>query len=73
MYKNNKIILLAFATKDLQRSVNRLQKQAEESLYYDKIKILGPKDFDETLKKHINDLLKKIKKEDMDIGIGNPI
>ncbi len=62
MYKNNKIILLAFATKDLQRSVNRLQKQAEESLYYDKIKILGPKDFDETLKKHINDLLKKNKK-----------
>ena len=62
MYKNNKIILLAFATKDLQRSVNRLQKQAEESLYYDKIKILGPKDFDETLKRHINDLLKKNKK-----------
>ncbi len=62
MYKNKKIILFSFATKDLQRSANRLQKQAEESLYYDDIKILNPKDFDEKLKVHIGNLLKKNKK-----------
>ena len=62
MYKNKKIILLAFATQDLKRSVNRLQKQAEESLYYDLIKIFNPNDFDDKLKIYINNLLKKNKK-----------
>ena len=62
MYKNKKIILLSFATQDLKRSVNRLQKQAEESLYYDLIKIFNPNDFDDTLKVYINNLLKKNKK-----------
>ena len=62
MYKNKKIILLAFATQDLKRSVNRLQKQAEESLYYDLIKIFSPNDFDDKLKVYINNLLKKNKK-----------
>ena len=56
MYKNKKIILLAFATQDLKRSVNRLQKQAEESLYYDLIKIFSPNDFDDKLKVYINNL-----------------
>ena len=62
MYKNNKIILLSFATSDLRASVERLQNQAEESLYYDYIKILNPSDFDCKLKKHVNNLLKNNKK-----------
>ena len=62
MNNKKKIILLAFATQDLKKSVNRLQKQAEESLYYDLIKIFNPNDFDDTLKVYINNLLKKNKK-----------
>ena len=49
MYKNKKIILFAFASLDLIKSVNRLKVQAIKSNYYDEIKILSPKDFDGTL------------------------
>ena len=62
MYKNSKIILLSFATNDLRISVNRLKKQAEESLYYDYIKIFNPNDFDNKLKVHIDHLLRNNKK-----------
>ena len=62
MYKNSKIILLSFATNDLRISVNRLKKQAEESLYYDYIKIFNPSDFDNKLKVHIDHLLSNNKK-----------
>ena len=47
MYKNKKIILFAFASLDLIKSVNRLKAQAIKSNYYDEIKILSPKDFDQ--------------------------
>ena len=46
MHENKKIILFAFATLDLKKSIYRLKKQAYESSYYDVIKILTPKDFD---------------------------
>ena len=39
MLTENKIILLAFATDDLQNSINRLTKQANDSNFYEKIKI----------------------------------
>ena len=51
MYKNKKIILFAFASQDLSRSANRLKKQALSSNYYDEIKILSPKNFDEEMNK----------------------
>ena len=54
MYKNKKITLFAFASPDLSRSANRLKRQAQNSDYYDEIKILGPKDFDVQMKKKFN-------------------
>ena len=48
--KDKKIILFAFATNDLIESINRLKKQAIDSKYYDEIKILNPKDFDNQMK-----------------------
>ncbi|AFS48003.1 hypothetical protein HIMB5_00012630 [alpha proteobacterium HIMB5] len=71
MYKNNRITLLAFGTEDLVRSKKRLYVQAKESKYYDDIKIFGPKDFNDSLKKEIDFFLNKKKKEAMHIGIGN--
>ena len=62
MYKNKKVILFAFATLDLKKSINRLKKQASESNYYDKIKILTPKDFDYEAKIKIKNLTKDKKK-----------
>lgn len=62
MYKNNKITLLAFGTEDLVRSKKRLYFQAKESMYYDDIKILGPRDFDNKLTEEINFFLKQNKK-----------
>ena len=62
MYKNKKIILFAFASPDLSRSANRLKKQALSSNYYDEIKILSPKNFDEEMNKKfilIKDIGKK--------------
>jgi len=50
VYKNKKIILFAFASLDLIKSVNRLKAQAIKSNYYDEIKILSPKDFDQEMK-----------------------
>ena len=73
MYKNKKIILFAFATLDLKKSIFRLKKQANESNYYDIIKILTPKDFDYEVKIKIKNLIKNKKKEGMVIGFGNHI
>ena len=71
MYKNKKIILFAFSTLDLKKSIYRLKKQANESNYYDTIKILTPKDFDYETKIKIKNLIKDKKKEAMAIGFGN--
>ena len=62
MYKDRKIILLAFATLDLKKSIDRLKSQAENSTYYDIIKILTPNDFDNNEKNKIDDLIKNGKK-----------
>ena len=62
MHENKKIILFAFATLDLKKSIYRLKKQAYESSYYDVIKILTPKDFDYEAKIKIKNLIKNKKK-----------
>jgi len=62
MYKDKKIILFAFASLDLKKSIYRLKKQANESGYYDEIKILTPKDFDYETKIKVKSLIKKEKK-----------
>jgi len=51
VYKNKKIILFAFASNDLKLSSKRLNFQAAKSNYYDQIRILSPRDFDEKMKK----------------------
>ena len=61
MYKNRKILLFAFASLDLNRSAIRLKKQAESSNYYDEIKILNPKDFDEKMKRKFNNIVQQRK------------
>tara|TARA_B100000902_G_C27265133_1_gene893081 strand:- start:48 stop:914 length:867 start_codon:yes stop_codon:yes gene_type:complete len=58
VYKDKKIILFAFATSDLVRSINRLNKQAIHSNYYDEIKILNPENFDHPMKEKYK-ILKK--------------
>ena len=57
MSKKNKIILLAFASKDLKKSINRLIKQANESNFYDKIKVLSSNDLPLNLSEKVNTLL----------------
>lgn len=62
MYKNTKIILFAFATKDLKKSAQRLLEQAKITDYYDEIKILDPGEFSNDIKSFYDDLKKNQKK-----------
>ena len=62
MYKSKKIILFAFGTLDLKKSINRLKSQAIDSKYYDEIKVMSPSNFDYTTKSKIQLLIKKGKK-----------
>tara|TARA_B100001057_G_scaffold408461_1_gene422729 strand:+ start:576 stop:1445 length:870 start_codon:yes stop_codon:yes gene_type:complete len=57
VYKNKKIILFSFASLDLARSADRLMAQANSSNYYDEVKILSPKDFDESMKKKFTEII----------------
>tara|TARA_Y100000816_G_scaffold292431_1_gene287647 strand:+ start:3259 stop:4125 length:867 start_codon:yes stop_codon:yes gene_type:complete len=56
LYKNRKIILFAFASKDLSNSASRLKKQAEVTNYYDEIKILSPDDFDQKMQEKFKEI-----------------
>ena len=62
MYKGKKIILFAFASLDLKRSVKRLQEQALNSNFYYSIKIITPNNFNQETKTKVTNLLKKGKK-----------
>ncbi len=62
MYKDKKIILFAFGSLDLIRSIKRLNRQAISSEYYDLIKIMSPSDLDQNTKLKLNELFKKGKK-----------
>ncbi|MBD1132597.1 hypothetical protein IDH16_00445 [Pelagibacterales bacterium SAG-MED45] len=61
MYKNSKIILVAFYSLDLKKSADRLKKQAVNSNYYDEIRIFNPKDFDNKMIYKYNELRKRKK------------
>ena len=61
MYKNKKIILFAFGSNDLSISAKRLQKQAENTKYYDDIKILNPTNFDQKMQRMFEDIINKRK------------
>ena len=62
MYKNRNIILLSFATLDLNRSIERFKKQAILSNYYDQIHVITPPNLSDENKKKINYYLKLGKK-----------
>ena len=69
MYKNRKIILFAFASKDLSNSASRLKKQAEVTNYYDEIKILSLMILIKKCRRNLKKLLTHEKTEVMDIGL----
>lgn len=50
----NKLILFAFATNDLKKSIDRIKKQSVKSNYYDDIKIYTPNDFDQKMVSILN-------------------
>ena len=50
MNKKQKIFLVAFGTNDLKRSIKRLQLQAQNSKFYDDIKIFDDQFFACTIK-----------------------
>ena len=62
MYKDKKIVLFAFASLDLKRSVKRLEEQALNSNFYDSIKIITPNNFNQETKIKATNLLKNGKK-----------
>ena len=62
MYKNKNIILFAFATLDLKKSIKRLTDQALKSNYYSDIKIMTPSNFNDDEKIKIDYLLQNGKK-----------
>jgi hypothetical protein len=62
MYKDKKIILFAFASLDLKKSIHRLKKQAFDSNYYDVIKIITPNDFDYEINLKVKKFMKDKKK-----------
>ena len=61
MYKNKKIILFAFGSSDLSTSAKRLQKQAENTNYYDDIRIFNPTNFDQKMQKMFEEIISKRK------------
>ena len=72
MLTENKIILLAFATDDLQNSINRLTKQANDSNFYEKIKIYNSDGLPSELKNKIDSLSNLHKKRGYGYWIWKP-
>ena len=62
MFFENKIILLAFATADLRKSINRLTRQATVSNFYEKIKIFNSNELPYELSQKI-DVLSNLHKK----------
>ena len=62
MLTENKIILLAFATDDLKKSINRLTRQASESNFYEEIRIYNSNGLPSELSHKIDSLLSLHKK-----------
>tara|TARA_B100000989_G_scaffold201606_1_gene152536 strand:- start:434 stop:1333 length:900 start_codon:yes stop_codon:yes gene_type:complete len=57
MLKSNKIILLSFASNDLKKSIFRFKKQAQETKFYDRIRIITYADLDTNFKLTLKKLL----------------
>ena len=57
MLKSNKIILLSFASNDLKKSIFRFKKQAQETKFYDEIRIITYADLDTNFKLTLKKLL----------------
>ena len=55
MNKKQKILLVAFGTTDLKKSIKRLQLQAQNSKFYDDIKIFDNESLDKDIKNLIKD------------------
>ena len=72
MLKRNKIILLAFATEDLRKSIDRFSKQAKQSNFYDEINIFSSNKLSSDLKNKINLLLLSGKKRGYGYWIWKP-
>ena len=62
MNSSNKIILLSFASDDLKRSINRFEKQAKETNFYDEIRIVTYTDLDTNFKQELKKLMSSGKK-----------
>ena len=63
MNNGNKIILLSFASDDLKKSINRFKRQAEETNFYDEIRIMTYNDLDTNFKKVLKKLMSNGKKK----------
>ena len=63
MNKSNKIILLSFASNDLKKSIFRFEKQAQETKFYDEIRIITYSDLDNNFKSILKKLLSDGKKK----------
>ena len=72
MNKKQKIFLVAFGTNDLKRSIKRLQLQAQNSKFYDDIKIFDDQFFDKDKKTIIRNLIKNKKKRGYGYWIWKP-
>ena len=72
MYNNQKIHLVAFASKNLDRSAQRLSFQAIDSKFYDDINIFNEDYFDKDFKLLFNNLMKNKKKRGYGFWIWKP-
>ena len=72
MLKKNKITLLAFASKDLKKSIDRISNQANEAKFYDKIRIFSSNNLPSDLSNKVNSLLLKGKRRGYGYWIWKP-
>ena len=72
MLKNKEVVLLAFASNDLKRSINRLSTQARESNFYSKIKIFNSNNLPKDLASKLDYLLSINKKRGYGYWIWKP-
>ena len=72
MVKNKKVVLMAFASNDLKKSINRLSIQAKDSNFYSKIKIFNSKNLPSDLAIKLSHLLSINKKRGYGYWIWKP-
>ena len=73
MYKNRKIVFVAFASLDLKLSAERIKSQALETKYYDDIKIFDSNDFDAQMRETYRNLKSSQKKRGYGYWFWKPI